>query len=234
MKIPLAAKTESCFYVHNMFQTPEGCVIMQQLSLSRPLATTRVLSLPDKPRTPRKVLLNLKKSTSLKPTTGPQPSTGTATRKRLTLPLRPIRGLPPRPFQLWPPAVQAAPRGRDLSCGAVAFASAAQAWFWTLGALAARHDGSRVSGVGQTSTGRSRINIRRPCEPDDVIRALDLLHRRGDITLAHARVLRRWGDRGFAPNAVHPGQEADALLWVQALERLEVLLRAKTIVAVVL
>ena len=218
---------------------------MQQLTLSRPLAWTRVLTLPDKPRTPSKASINLraaaglKAPASLKAAPRLKTSAGTASRKRLTLPLRPIRSLPPRPSLANPslanPAVvQPAPRGRELPCGAVAFASAAQAWFWTLGALAARHDGSRVSGVGQTSTGRARINIRRPCEPDDVIRALDQLHQRGEITLSHARVLRRWGDRGFAPNAVHPGQEADALLWSQALERLEVLLRAKTIVAVML
>ena len=98
---------------------------------------------------------------------------------------------------------------------------ATQAWFWTLGALAARRDGtSRGGGTG----------IRRPCDPDDVIRALDLLHRRGGIDLSHARVLRRWGERGRAPEGGRPAEQADALLWSEALERLEGLLRAKGIV----
>ncbi len=98
----------------------------------------------------------------------------------------------------------------------VAFASAAEAWFWTLGALEARRDGSSGGGRG----------IPRPCDPDDVIRAIDLLHRRGGIDLSHARVMRRWGERRIAPGLQNP----DAQLWNEAMERLDGLLRAKQIV----
>ena len=132
---------------------------------------------------------------------------------RAVLPLRPVVPAQPRPR----PAL-----GRALPDGSVAFGDAAQAWFWTLGALAARRDGtSRGGGTG----------IRRPCDPDDVIRALDLLHRRGGIDLSHARVLRRWGERGRSPESSREAEQADALLWSEALERLEGLLRAKGIVA---
>ena len=58
-----------------------------------------------------------------------------------------------------------------------------------------------------------------------------LLHQRGDITLAHARVLRRWGDAGRAPDPAHPKQIKDLALWTEALTRLEVLLREKSIIA---
>ena len=182
---------------------------MNQLTHPRPLAVLRPLTLPDSVRTPSK------------------PTARSAGRPRLILPLRPIQSLPARPA---PP--RPALRGRELPCGATAFATAAQAWFWTLGALAARRDGIRKSSVVRGSSRPGRVPVRRPCDPDDVIRALDLLHRRGEIDLSHARVLRRWGDRGIAPDATRLGQEDDAKLWTEALDRLEVLLRAKVIVAV--
>jgi hypothetical protein len=60
-----------------------------------------------------------------------------------------------------------------------------------MAALLARHSGaSRPGGT-----------MPRPCEPDDIILALDSLYRRKRIDLAHARVLRAWGERGFAPDA---------------------------------
>lgn len=182
---------------------------MRQLTLSRPLVPTRQMKLPDTVRTPAK------------PTTA-----RSAARKRLILALRPIQSLPPCP-------ARSIVRGLELPCGAIAFVSAAQAWFWTVGALAARHAGIRQSNVVRGASGRTRLKIRRPCDPDDIMRALDLLHRRGEIDLAHARVLRRWGDCGVAPDATRLGQEDDAKLWTEALDRLEVLLRAKSIVATV-
>jgi hypothetical protein len=127
---------------------------------------------------------------------------------RLTLPLRPAT---PRPIA-----------ARAAQAGTIPFATAAEAWIWTLRSLAARHAGTSGSG------GR---RIPRPCDPDDVIRAIDLLHRRGGIGLHHARVLRRWGDVGHAPNPACPDERADSLLWTEALERLDGLLRAKGIIA---
>jgi hypothetical protein len=125
---------------------------------------------------------------------------------RLALPLRPAT---PRPIA-----------ARPAMAGTIPFATAAEAWFWTLRALAARHAGSSRGGP----------RIPRPCDPDDVIRAIDLLHRRGGLGLHHARILRRWGDIGHAPNPASPAEHPDSLLWEEALERLEGLLRAKGIV----
>ena len=100
------------------------------------------------------------------------------------------------------------------------FRSAEQAWFWTIAALTARH-------AGATRAGGS---VPRPCDPDDVIRCLDLLYWRKRIDLAHARVLRAWGERGVPPDGRHPAERTEARLWNEALERLEWPLRVRGIV----
>lgn len=134
---------------------------------------------------------------------------------------RPAQDGPRLPLPLRPVVSRLTPIARPSLPGTVPFADAAQAWFWTLNSLAARRDGSRNDGSHR---------IPRPCDPDDVIRALDLLHRRGGINLDHARVMRRWGERGAVPNPDSPKHHDDAVLWAEAMERLEGLLRAKGIV----
>jgi hypothetical protein len=100
------------------------------------------------------------------------------------------------------------------------FRSAEQAWFWTMAALAARHEGRA----------RCAPAVRRNCEPDDVVRCLDTLYRSRRITLAHARILRLWGERQAAPDAAYAGERGDWQLWREALQRLEWPLRVKGIV----
>lgn len=103
------------------------------------------------------------------------------------------------------------------------FATAEQAWIWTMQALLARREGARIlAGRGQ---------VARPCEPDDVIRCLDRLYRQRRIDLAHARILRIWGERGMAPNPRFPSERGDSRLWREALDRLDFPLRLKGIVA---
>jgi hypothetical protein len=99
------------------------------------------------------------------------------------------------------------------------FSSAEDAWFWTMGALRARREGTRRGGG---SPGR-------PCDPDDVVRCLERLYRRNRITPAHARVLRFWGGRQVAPDRC-PRWESDCALWQEALARLDPMLREKGIV----
>ena len=104
-----------------------------------------------------------------------------------------------------------------------AFASADEAWFWTMAALVARRDGARiVAGAGL---------VQRPCEPDDVVRCLDRLYRQRRIDLQHARILRIWGERGCAPDPRAPRERGDARLWREAMNRLDGPLRAKGIVS---
>ncbi|MBY0336627.1 MAG: hypothetical protein K2X11_08435 [Acetobacteraceae bacterium] len=103
------------------------------------------------------------------------------------------------------------------------FQSAEEAWFWTMAALVARRDGARIlAGQGL---------VPRPCEPDDVVKCLDRLYRHRRIDLSHARVLRRWGERGEPPSTRHLAERRDHALWREALARLEWPLRQKGIVA---
>ena len=103
------------------------------------------------------------------------------------------------------------------------FRSAEEAWFWTMAALKARRDGSRHTAP--------HGKIARPCEPDDVVRALDVLYRAKRIDLVHARILRVWGDRQMVPNPAYGTEQCDFRLWLEALERLEWPLRVKGIVS---
>lgn len=103
------------------------------------------------------------------------------------------------------------------------FSSAEEAWTWTAAALAARRDGARYS------AGKGRVS--RPCDPDDVVKCLDGLYRQRRIDLAHARVLRIWGERQITPSSGIAAERSDHKLWKEALERLEWPLRVKGIVA---
>lgn len=104
----------------------------------------------------------------------------------------------------------------------VPFVNAEEAWFWTMAALVARWDGARVV------AGRGLVT--RPCEPDDVVRCLDRLYRQRRVDVAHARILRIWGERGTAPDPRAPREAGDHRLWTEALDRLEWPLRVKGIV----
>lgn len=121
------------------------------------------------------------------------------------------------------PSLSAAPRRLAASAAPEPFRSADEAWFWTMSALVARREGARiVSGLGA---------VVRPCEPDDVVKCLDRLYRQRRVDLAHARVLRLWGERGERPDARRPREAGDARLWREAMDRLEWPLRVKGIVA---
>ena len=103
------------------------------------------------------------------------------------------------------------------------FRNAEEAWFWTMAALTARHDGARYT----ANNGRTP----RPCEPDDVVKCLDTLYRRRRVDLVHARIMRIWGERQTPPNPAYAGERGDFRLWREALDRLEWPLRIKGIVA---
>jgi hypothetical protein len=100
------------------------------------------------------------------------------------------------------------------------FRDVEQAWFWTMAALNARHSGTRSSGG----------TVKRPCDPDDIVKCLDQLYRNRRIDLGHARVLRIWGERQMAPDTSRAREHLDAVLWNEAMERLAWPLRMKGIV----
>ena len=100
-----------------------------------------------------------------------------------------------------------------------AFGSAEDAWFWTCGALMARHEGTRGDGSP----------LKRPCDPDDVILCVTRLLHNGRIAARHARVLGLWGEQGLRPCGRHGGGE-DQKSWFEAMSILNVALREKGIV----
>ena len=102
------------------------------------------------------------------------------------------------------------------------FCYAVEAWFWAVGAISSRHDGCR-RGSGN--------RVARPCEPVDVVKCFDRLYQKRRITLGQARVLWKWGERHLAPSCRHASEVHDAVLWNEAIMRLEGALRAKGIVA---
>src|ERR1700712_3497281 len=102
------------------------------------------------------------------------------------------------------------------------FRSAEEAWLWTMAALIARREGARYTA--------NKGLVTRPCDPDDVVKCLDGLYRQHRIDLAHARILRIWGERQMAPSVAVAVERNDHRLWIEALERLEWPLRVKGIV----
>ncbi len=102
------------------------------------------------------------------------------------------------------------------------FDNAEAAWLWTMAALIARREGARYTA--------NKGAVARPCDPDDVVKCLDGLYRQRRIDLAHARVLRIWGERQMPPSVAVAAERRDHQLWHEALERLEWPLRVKGIV----
>ena len=102
------------------------------------------------------------------------------------------------------------------------FIDAEEAWFWFMRAQRARAEGGRFRGPSGGTV--------RPCDPDDLYRAVMGLHRRGLIGAEHLKVLARFGydDRPPDPRL---GEHARAhSLWHEALDRLSTVLRQKGII----
>jgi hypothetical protein len=93
------------------------------------------------------------------------------------------------------------------------FVDAANAWWWTLNCLEARISGARDN---------ESLRVGRPCEPDDVVVAMDRLN----LPPVHARTVMAWGKRGTEPET---GSDARRL-WDEVMDRLGTALRAKGIV----
>lgn len=104
----------------------------------------------------------------------------------------------------------------------VPFISAEEAWFWFVRSQEARNDGARfVAGLGL---------FPRPCEPLDILKAVDRLTRQRRLLLDHLLVLRHYGRRSMAPDPRRVKEARAHRLWKEALERLEAVLERKNIV----
>lgn len=103
------------------------------------------------------------------------------------------------------------------------FATGEEAWFWYVRCQKARLEGARfVAGLAE---------VERPCEPDDVYRAVTDLRRRRLLGAWHLSVLGLFGWREAPPDARCGDERKAARLWEEALARLESVLRPKGIVA---
>lgn len=104
----------------------------------------------------------------------------------------------------------------------VPFESAEEAWFWFIQAQQARNDGARfTAGLGLYP---------RPCEPADILKVLDRLHRNRRLLMEHLLVLRHYGRRKMPPDPQRPKEMRAHTIWKEALERLEPALESKGIV----
>ncbi len=103
------------------------------------------------------------------------------------------------------------------------FSTSEEAWFWFVRCQRIRRDGARL--------GESSHGIRRPCEPDDLYRAVMTLVRRNVIDSRHLVVLGSFGLEERPPDARCPAEIRAHRLWDEALDRLTTVLRGKGIVA---
>ncbi|MQX37500.1 hypothetical protein [Roseospira navarrensis] len=103
------------------------------------------------------------------------------------------------------------------------FDSAETAWFWLQRAQLCRAEGARLDG--------DPLAAARPCDPDDIVRAVRRLTADRVLRAEHLRVLTRHGRRLTPPDARLPEEARDAALWAEALDRLATPLRRKGIVA---
>ncbi len=101
------------------------------------------------------------------------------------------------------------------------FHSAEEAWFWFVRCQQVRREGAQLAGGGG--------GFSRPCDPDDIYRAIMTLQRRGVLTNAHLAVLGSFGLAGRAPDPRCVEEALAARLWAEALDRLSTVLRAKGI-----
>lgn len=103
------------------------------------------------------------------------------------------------------------------------FASAEEAWLWF-----SRCQLARIEGVRFTADSG---DVARPCDPDDIYRAVDRLVRRRVLIAGHVAVLGRFGCRLMPPDPWAGDTVGETALWVEALDRLAEELRRKEIVA---
>ena len=102
------------------------------------------------------------------------------------------------------------------------FATAEEAWFWSMRSQQARDDGARQE--------RGLALFVRPCDPDDVYRAIKGLVKARAIGPRHVMVLKTYGELYRAPDKRCEEEAVPFALWDEALDRLTTVLRTKEII----
>ena len=102
------------------------------------------------------------------------------------------------------------------------FVNAEEAWFWFIRCQKARADGARF----EANMG-SKV---RPCDPDDLYRAVKHLERQRRINAEHLRTLDTFGLCERPPDPRRQDEELPARLWDEALDKLSTVLKTKGII----
>lgn len=118
--------------------------------------------------------------------------------------------------QYYPPLVEKAP--------ATPFASAEEAWFWFVRCQRIRREGGSFRRAATAA-------LERPCDPDDIYRAVIRMVNEGMLHREHLTILGTFGLLGRPPDPRRDDEERAARLWQESMENLASVLRAKGIVA---
>jgi hypothetical protein len=101
------------------------------------------------------------------------------------------------------------------------FKSAEEAWFWYC----------RNEERNKTLRSYSRSDFERPCRPDDVYIVAARLYISKRLSERHIRTMVEFGRRQLVPDPRVREEEAAALWWDDAMDKMEQVLRAKGVVA---
>jgi len=104
------------------------------------------------------------------------------------------------------------------------FIDAEEAWFWFMHSQRARAEGGQFRGASGGTA--------RPCDPDDLYRAVMDLARRRLIGRAHLKVLAHFGYNDCPPDPRIDNEVRAHSLWSEALDRLTTVLKSKGIIDV--
>ncbi len=105
---------------------------------------------------------------------------------------------------------------------ATMFLNTEEAWFWFIRCQELRREGARFEA--------DQSDMVRPCDPDDIYRAVMSLVRNKKLAPIHLRVLGRYGLRGAPPDPRCREEETDFRCWDQAMDLLTTILRSKGII----
>ena len=103
------------------------------------------------------------------------------------------------------------------------FASAEEAWFWFVRC-------QRIRREGGTFRRAATAGLERPCDSDDIYKAVVRLVNEGILVREHLTVLGAFGLLGRPPDPRQDDEQRAARLWQESLESLASILRAKGII----
>ena len=102
------------------------------------------------------------------------------------------------------------------------FRNAEEAWFWFSRCQQVRAEGARLESAPGTTA--------RPCDPDDIYRAVPALFRQGGLRRDHLLILATFGSRDRPPDPRCAQETTAAHFWDEALDRLTTVLKSKGII----